>query len=113
MPCLTLADNSALRQVLHYYFAWAATTTISRYHQSADDAPNGLSIPHWSWDGLQMSDHTTDKHYTRESIHLLSTAIVGYSETIQIRGCGKYWGIAGCEIGEQEILTIATKSSPV
>jgi hemoglobin len=24
-----------------------------RYHRSADDVPNGLTIPHWSWDGLQ------------------------------------------------------------
>jgi hemoglobin len=49
-----LADDGALRQVLHDYFAWATTTTMSRYHQSADDVPNGLSIPHWSWDGLQV-----------------------------------------------------------
>ena len=48
-----LADDGAVRQVLHDYFAWATTTTMSRYHQSADDVPNGLSIPHWSWDGLQ------------------------------------------------------------
>jgi hemoglobin len=40
--------------VLHDYFAWATTKTMSRYHQSADDVPNGLSIPHWSWDGLQV-----------------------------------------------------------
>ncbi len=42
-----------LRQVLHDYFAWAATTTMARYHDSADDVPVGLAIPHWSWDGLQ------------------------------------------------------------
>jgi hemoglobin len=48
-----LADDAALRQVLHDYFAWATTTTMARYHQSADDVPSGLSIPHWSWDGLQ------------------------------------------------------------
>ena len=42
-----------LRQVLHDYFAWATTTTMSRYHDSADDVPDGLSIPRWSWDGLQ------------------------------------------------------------
>jgi hemoglobin len=42
-----------LRQVLHDYFAWATTTTMSRYHDSADDVPVGLAIPHWSWDGLQ------------------------------------------------------------
>ena len=47
-----LADDP-LRQVLHDYFAWATTTTMSRYHRSADDVPNGLSIPRWSWDGLQ------------------------------------------------------------
>ena len=48
-----LAGTEPLRQVLHDYFAWAATTSMSRYHESADDVPNGLNIPHWSWDGLQ------------------------------------------------------------
>ena len=48
-----LAKDDVLRQVRHDYFAWATTTTISRYHQSADDVPNGLTIPRWSWDGLQ------------------------------------------------------------
>jgi hemoglobin len=48
-----LADHSALRQVLHDYFAWATTTTLSRYQHSAEVVPAGLSIPHWSWDGLQ------------------------------------------------------------
>src|SRR5215470_7191050 len=48
-----LAKDGALREVLHDYFAWATTTTMSRYHRSADDVPNGLSIPHWSWDGLR------------------------------------------------------------
>jgi len=48
-----LADNTTLSQVLHDYFAWATTTTMSRYHQSADEVPSGLTIPHWSWDGLQ------------------------------------------------------------
>ncbi|MGP3955807.1 group II truncated hemoglobin [Nonomuraea sp. 3N208] len=42
-----------LRQVLYDYFAWATTTTMSRYHESADDVPEGLKIPRWSWDGLQ------------------------------------------------------------
>ncbi len=46
-----LAADDALRQVLHDYFAWATTTTMSRYHQSADDVPDGLSIPKRSWDG--------------------------------------------------------------
>lgn len=45
--------DEPLRQVLHDYFAWATTTTMSAYHDSADDVPQGLDIPHWSWDGLQ------------------------------------------------------------
>ena len=48
-----LGNDDTLRRVLHDYFAWATTTTMARYHHSADDVPNGLSIPHWSWDGLQ------------------------------------------------------------
>ena len=48
-----LAADDSLRQVLHDYFAWATTTTMARYHRSADDVPDGLVIPHWSWDGLQ------------------------------------------------------------
>lgn len=47
-----LDENPRLRQVLHDYFAWATETTMSRYHESADDVPAGLTIPHWSWDGL-------------------------------------------------------------
>jgi hemoglobin len=45
--------DAPLRQVLHDYFAWATTTTMARYHESADDVPDGLAIPRWSWDGLQ------------------------------------------------------------
>ncbi len=48
-----LATDDRVRQVLHDYFAWATTTTMVRYHRSADDVPDGLAIPHWSWDGLQ------------------------------------------------------------
>jgi hemoglobin len=48
-----LAEDEGLRKVLHDYFAWATTTTMSRYHRSADDVPSGLSIPKWSWGGLQ------------------------------------------------------------
>jgi hemoglobin len=48
-----LAGDGKLRQVLHDYFAWATTTTMTRYHRSADDVPDGLAIPRWSWDGLQ------------------------------------------------------------
>jgi len=45
--------DEPLRQVLHDYFAWATTTTMARYHDSADDVPAGLAMPHWSWHGLQ------------------------------------------------------------
>jgi hemoglobin len=47
-----LGGDDRLRQTLHDYFAWATTTTMARYHRSADDVPDGLLIPHWSWDGL-------------------------------------------------------------
>jgi hemoglobin len=47
-----LANQDQLRQVLHDYFAWATTTTMAHYHESADDVPEGLEMPHWSWDGL-------------------------------------------------------------
>jgi hemoglobin len=47
-----LADDDRLGQVLHDYFAWATTTTMNRYHRSAEDVPDGLRIPLWSWDGL-------------------------------------------------------------
>ena len=48
-----LAGHERLRQVLHDYFAWATTTTMARYHRFADDVPDGLRIPRWSWDGRQ------------------------------------------------------------
>jgi hemoglobin len=46
------AADEPVRRVLHDYFAWAVTTTMSRYHDSADDVPDGLTVPRWSWDGL-------------------------------------------------------------
>jgi hemoglobin len=48
-----IVPKSQLAQVLHDYFEWATVTTMARYHESADDVPGGLSIPQWSWDGLQ------------------------------------------------------------
>jgi hemoglobin len=48
-----IAPGEWLHQVLHDYFAWATTTTMDRYHDSADDVPTGLPLPTWSWDGLQ------------------------------------------------------------
>lgn len=43
-----------VRHLLHDYFAWATTTTMARYHESASDVPDGLSLPHWSWEGLVL-----------------------------------------------------------
>jgi hemoglobin len=48
-----LADDADLRTVLHDYFAWTTTTTMGLYPRSAHDVPSGLSIPRWSWNGLQ------------------------------------------------------------
>lgn len=45
--------QSDLGRALHDYFAWATTTTMARYHHTKDDVPAGMTIPHWSWDGLQ------------------------------------------------------------
>jgi hemoglobin len=47
-----LDRDDRLKGVLHDYFAWATTTTMSRYHRSANEVPDGLVIPRWSWDGL-------------------------------------------------------------
>ncbi len=48
-----LAGDDALREALHDYFAWATTSSMARYHESADDVPEGLRIPRWSWEGLE------------------------------------------------------------
>jgi len=48
-----IAADGRLHQVLRDYFAWATTTTMTRYHDSADDVPDDLPLPQWSWNGLQ------------------------------------------------------------
>jgi len=55
MQDIGLDEAGSLWRVLHDYFAWATTTTMARYHESADEVPAGMSIPHWSWDGLQRA----------------------------------------------------------
>jgi hemoglobin len=47
-----LAGDDRIATVLHDYFAWATTNSMSRYSRSEGDVPDGLPIPHWSWDGL-------------------------------------------------------------
>ncbi len=56
-----LARDERLRRVLHDYFAWATTTTMARYHESADDVPEGLGIPKWSWNGLVSATETAGR----------------------------------------------------
>jgi hemoglobin len=46
-----LAGEERLARALHDYFAWATTTTMARYPDSAADVPAGLEIPRWSRDG--------------------------------------------------------------
>lgn len=46
-------SDPALRGALHDYFAWTTTGSMAAYPVSADEVPDGLRIPRWSWDGLQ------------------------------------------------------------
>lgn len=46
-----LGGDERLRLALHDYFAWA-TGAVGRFHESADDVPDGLPVPRWSWNGL-------------------------------------------------------------
>jgi len=50
-----LAADEDLGAALHDYFAWATMTTMARYARSADDVPDGLTIPRWGWNGLQQN----------------------------------------------------------
>jgi hemoglobin len=56
-----LGGDDRLQQVMHDYFAWATTTTMARYPGSGDDVPDGLPIPHWSWDGLVIGTGPRDR----------------------------------------------------
>jgi hemoglobin len=52
MTDIALPESDPVRHALHEYFAWATHTSMARYQRSADDVPEGLNLPHWSWDGL-------------------------------------------------------------
>lgn len=45
-----LPDDPRLRDTLADYFRWA-TAGISIYPETADAVPDGVALPHWSWDG--------------------------------------------------------------
>jgi hemoglobin len=55
-----LSADGRLQRVLHDYFAWVTTTTMARYHESAEDVPDGLTIPRWSWSGLIVDSGEPD-----------------------------------------------------
>jgi hemoglobin len=48
-----IGQDHPVRQVLHDYFAWSTRVDMASHHVTADDVPDGLTIPRWSWDGLQ------------------------------------------------------------
>lgn len=60
MEDIGLASDDPLGKALHDYFAWATTTTMSRYHLSAADVPTGLPIPRWTWQGLVAGTDLAD-----------------------------------------------------
>lgn len=45
-----LPSDDRLRATLKEYFRWA-TGVLATYPHSADAVPEGLGVPHWSWDG--------------------------------------------------------------
>lgn len=49
-----IEPEQPLWSVLHDYFSWATTTTMTAYTRSADDVPDGMAVPHWGWDGLVL-----------------------------------------------------------
>jgi hemoglobin len=55
-----IPHGERLGSALHDYFAWATTTAMSRYQNSAEDVPDGLNIPKWSWHGLIRNAETPE-----------------------------------------------------
>jgi hemoglobin len=45
--------DATLRRVLHDYFEWATTTHLAAYPAHADDVPEGMRLPRWTWRGLR------------------------------------------------------------
>lgn len=46
-------NHPQLRRALHDYFAWTTTTSMTAYATNADQVPDDLRIPRWTWEGLQ------------------------------------------------------------
>jgi hemoglobin len=47
-----LPDDPAFRAALRAYMEWAVSDVLVYSPQGAE-VPSGLSMPHWSWDGLR------------------------------------------------------------
>lgn len=43
-------DDERLRATMEDWFRWA-TSLMAAHPGSADDVPDGLALPHWSWEG--------------------------------------------------------------
>jgi hemoglobin len=46
-----LAGDERLASTLLDFFTWETTTVMAAYPRSADDVPDALAFPHWSWNG--------------------------------------------------------------
>jgi hemoglobin len=57
-----LAGDDRLRRVLNDYFAWATTTTMDRYPDSAEDVPDGLRLPRWTAWSPTMTRSEPSRH---------------------------------------------------
>lgn len=44
--------ETELGHCLLSYFVWTTTHSMAAYPRSAKDVPDGLQMPHWSWQGL-------------------------------------------------------------
>ena len=55
-----ITAEDPVRAVLHDYFAHG-TATMSSYPRSADDVPEALPVPRWSWDGHEQAPGPSDR----------------------------------------------------
>lgn len=49
-------EDPIVHGALHDWFVWATTEAMARWPESADDVPDGLPLPRWSWNGLVPED---------------------------------------------------------
>lgn len=47
-----LPDDAEFRAAMHGYMVWAVADMLT-YSPLDATVPSGLSVPHWTWDGLQ------------------------------------------------------------